>query len=68
MNNSQHYQIVECRRIEGLMNQVSNMIADGWIPTGGYSNPSTFVWCQTMWKPPLPEHVKITMNKMMEQD
>jgi hypothetical protein len=67
--NMQHYKIVQCGTIGGLMEKVSNMVADGWIPSGGYTR-SKDGWShmQAVWLPPIPEHVRITMEKLMEPD
>jgi hypothetical protein len=53
--------------MDSLMEKVSNMVADGWIPTGGYYTDRRY-HMQAVWLPPIPEHVRITMKKLMEPD
>lgn len=60
MSADEHYKIPRGGTTAALANTCSNMIADGWMPTGGmllYQG----IWFQAMWRPPVPEIVKIKM-------
>ena len=62
----EHYRLVREYNTDAFQNTINNMINDGWIPTGGiayYNNDKI----QAMWRPPLPEIVKIAMEKMQSQ-
>jgi hypothetical protein len=57
-----YYKIVLDRQPTGLLDIVNNMIKDGWIPCGGLCVDKNDVYYQAMWRPPLPEEIKIHMQ------
>jgi hypothetical protein len=59
---AEHYKIIVSDTPDRLEQTVNNMIKDGWIPTGGVSNTTGSRTRQAMWKPPLPEIIKIKME------
>tara|TARA_R110000851_G_scaffold307324_1_gene465776 strand:+ start:71 stop:289 length:219 start_codon:yes stop_codon:yes gene_type:complete len=62
MKTNEHYKIVSAGDAAQLEQIISNMIKDGWIPTGGITPAYGKRSCQAMWKPPLPDVIKIKME------
>jgi hypothetical protein len=57
----EHYKIISSGDPDRVTNVANNMIKDGWIPVGGLAFIGGFMR-QVMWKPPMPEVIKIKME------
>lgn len=64
MDQFPNYQIVEDYDITRLANTINLMVKEGWIPCGGCHKNGNGTIHQAMWKPPLPEYVIDTFNKV----
>lgn len=67
MTSPPHYRIVSVMTEHALLTLVNNMIADGWIPTGGMSQKGTY-YTQTMWKPPTIPELDKKIKAAMDSD
>jgi hypothetical protein len=61
MDSNEYYKIISSGSTDRVTQIANNMIKDGWIPTGGITMFSGFMR-QAMWKPPLPDVIKIKME------
>jgi hypothetical protein len=61
METNEHYKIISSGSTDRVTQIANNMIKDGWIPVGGLTMMGGFMR-QAMWKPPLPDVIKIKME------
>jgi hypothetical protein len=63
MNMHKHYQMVG-GAIPRVVEQVNNMIQDGWIPCGGVMMTPNGDVFQAMWYPPVPTEIITRMENV----
>jgi hypothetical protein len=64
---TEHYRIIQNQYLDMLVNEASNMIADGWMPAGGVVHKGSR-YLQAMWRPPMPAEVKIIMQTVSDME
>jgi hypothetical protein len=63
----EHYRVIKMQNLDMLMNKASNMIGDGWMPAGGIAHHGQ-LYMQAMWRPPMPDEVKIIMQTASDME